>query len=623
MSWNDLTTRWRRGPGLRFRSAGLMRLTCWSVALAALGAFGVGWWQGARAARSFRASQVETLKASASAAADAVGSLLAAGDLSGARRLVATLAQGSGASECRIELPDGGILADLIPSRITQKDLPDPWPAKRSAPEEAPTARPDAVAFEVPITLGASREATLVFVAPLPAGTNDAEALLAGLVSAGVAAATVAGAMLLGRRWLADLLALGEAAAAAAAGEPHRDALRIDERIGRLAPAWNSLLPRLCPDEAAPGLRTGDGESRAESHDGRGVCDTLWHGILVVDSSRRVRYLNGAAALLLGARREAAVGADVSEMIRHGDTMDAIARATSGDTSVRASFERVAEEGADEGVLRFSVRPLRSSDGGDAAFVLIEDVTQQRLAERSHQAFVAQATHELRTPLTNIRLYVDELLEGDMQSPEERGRCLEVVSHESRRLERMVGDMLSMAEIDAGTLRLRPDDVHLEAMLHDLERDFKAQAEAHHIKLEFKLPPKYPHLVGDRDKIHLTLANLIGNALKYTPDDGTVAVTVRPGPSDVRFEVADSGIGIREDELELVFRSFYRSKDKRIEGVTGTGLGLAIARQIARLHGGDITVASVVDRGSTFTFVLPLAGSSSAAPPAPPAAMAA
>jgi PAS domain S-box-containing protein len=596
----------RRGPGLRFRSTGLNRLSAWSIGVAAVAAFAVAWWQSDRAARTFRDTQIETLQTAARSSADAMGSLLAAGDLSGARRLVGTLAQGAAASECRLELPGGTVLADVVASRITARELPNPWPSG-GAKDETRTVVGDHVAFTVPVSLGSSRAATLIFTAPLPAGTNEAEALLAGAIAAGVAAAAVSGAIMAGRRGLRDLLALSEVTAAAAAGEPHRDALVIDERLGPLAPAWNALIGRILAEQAVQGIRAADGEARVENHDGRGVCDTLWHGVLVVDSSRRVRYLNGAAALLLGVRREAVLGCDVSEMVRHGDTMDAIAKATSGDPSVRASFERLPDDGSDEGVLRFSVRPLRSQDGGDAAFVLVEDVTQHRLAERSHQAFVAQATHELRTPLTNIRLYVDELIEDDNVGPEERGRCLEVISHESRRLERMVTDMLSIAEIDAGTMRLHPDDVRLEPMLRDLERDFRAQAEGHGIKLEFRLPPKYPPLIGDRDKLHLTLANLIGNALKYTPDGGSVTVTVRPGSNDVRFDVTDTGMGIREDEIDLVFRSFYRSKDKRVEGITGTGLGLPIARQIARLHGGDILVTSVIDRGSTFTLVLPLA----------------
>jgi signal transduction histidine kinase len=596
----------KRGSGVRIRSTGLQRVTLAAIGAGALGAFGITWWQHREAAESFRVTQVGTLETAVRSAADAVGSLVAAGDLSGARRILGGLAQGASATECRLELGDGGILADIVASRISVRTLPASWPAHR-ATEESRELLDDRIAFTMPVSFGGDDGATLRFAAPMPFGASEADALLAAALAALAAGGTVAAAMILGRRALLDLLAVGEVTVAAAAGEPHREALIVDERFGPLASAWNTLLDRIVAEEVPQGTRSSDGESRSESHDGRGVCDTLWHGVLVADGARRVRYMNGAAALLLGVRRETAIGCDVGELVRHGETMDAIARATAGDPSVRASFERMPDGGGDEGVLRFSVRQLRSPDGSDAAFVLIEDVTQQRLAERSHQAFLAQATHELRTPLTNIRLYVDELIEDDNVTPEERGRCLEVISHESRRLERMVSDMLSIAEIDAGTMRLHPDDVRLEPMLRDLERDFRAQAEAHHVRLEFRLPPKYPTLTGDRDKIHLTLANLIGNALKYTPDGGAVTVTVRVGPNDVRFDITDTGLGISEEEIELVFRSFYRSKDKRVESITGTGLGLPIARQIARLHGGDILVQSAIDKGSTFTLVLPMA----------------
>jgi signal transduction histidine kinase len=580
-------------------------MTLAAIGAASVGAFGIGWWQHHASSESFRTTQIGTLETAVRSAADAVGSLVAAGDLSGARRILGGLAQGAGATECRLELGDGGVLADIVASRITARTLPDSWPRQKPV-DESYEIVDDRIVFTMPVSFGGDEGATLRFGAPLPIGASEADALLAAALAALIAGGAVAGAMLVGRRALRDVLAVGEVTVAAAFGEPHREALTIDERYGPVASAWNALLDRVVAKELPQGTRISDGESRAESHDGRGVCDTLWHGVLVADGARRVRYMNGAAALLLGVRRETALGCDVGELVRHGETMDAIARATAGDPSVRASFERMPEGGGDEGILRFSVRQLRSPDGSDAAFVLIEDVTQQRLAERSHQAFVAQATHELRTPLTNIRLYVDELIEDDNVSPEERGRCLEVISHESRRLERMVSDMLSIAEIDAGTMRLHHDDVRLEPMLRDLERDFRAQAESHHIKLEFRLPPKYPTLMGDRDKIHLTLANLIGNAMKYTPDGGAVTVTLRIGPNDVRFDVADTGLGISEEEVELVFRSFYRSKDKRVESITGTGLGLPIARQIARLHGGDILVQSAIDKGSTFTLVLPM-----------------
>ena len=237
--------------------------------------------------------------------------------------------------------------------------------------------------------------------------------------------------------------------------------------------------------------------------------------------------------------------------------------------------------------------------------VIVEDVTQQRAADAARDAFVAQATHELRTPLTNIRLYLEMLLEGEADAAEQE-RSLNVISQESRRLERMVGDMLSVAEIEAGSLKMHVDDVRLDQLLAELENDYQAQAAEARITLAFDLPPKLPVLRGDRDKIALCLHNLIANALKYTPAGGQVVVTAEDREDAFSVRVSDTGLGIAAEERERIFQKFYRAKDERIATVTGTGLGLALAREVARLHGGDITVDSEVNRGSTFTMTIPV-----------------
>jgi signal transduction histidine kinase len=271
----------------------------------------------------------------------------------------------------------------------------------------------------------------------------------------------------------------------------------------------------------------------------------------------------------------------------------------------RSVLEAEPEPGRDA-FLRFTVRPMRKVDTM-AAMVLVEDVTQQRLADRSRNGFVAQATHELRTPLTNIRLYVEAIVEREDQDPAERAQCLNVINEEVRRLERIVGDMLSVSELEAGSLSLMSDDVRLDAMFAQLEADFQMQAKEKQINLEFRLPPKLPVIQADRDKIMMAVGNLVGNALKYTPEGGDVTVTVGTPAGMLTVEVADTGIGISEQDSAQVFEKFYRAKDRRLANITGSGLGLALARQIVRKHGGDITLVSVLDKGCTFTLSLPAA----------------
>ena len=127
------------------------------------------------------------------------------------------------------------------------------------------------------------------------------------------------------------------------------------------------------------------------------------------------------------------------------------------------------------------------------------------------------------------------------------------------------------------------------------------------IALRFELPPKFPLLHADRDKLCLALHNLVGNALKYTPEGGEVRLAARAEGDKVRIEVADTGIGIAEGDLEHVFDRFYRANDRRVAKSTGSGLGLALAREVVRMHGGDITLESTLNEGSTFTMTVPCA----------------
>jgi len=343
------------------------------------------------------------------------------------------------------------------------------------------------------------------------------------------------------------------------------------------------------------------------------LCDAMWQGLVLVDDRLKIKFVNGAGAVFLRGKREEMLSQDAARFITDQRVLDALKAFATGAGRGRAVVEveqdkdpanaalRVGGAGT---VLRFSIRPVRKEDNA-AAIVVVEDITQQRVAEEARNAFVASATHELRTPLTNIRLYVDELLEDPEQDVTKRTTAMNVISQGVRRLERMVSDMLSVSQIEAGTLKLNKGDVRLEPIFEELRADFAEQARQKEIKIKFDLPPKWPQMEGDRDKIMMALHNLIGNAIKYTPAGGEVTVRASADGKNFSCDVVDNGIGIKDEEQPLVFEKFYRAKDKRIANVTGTGLGLAIAREVVRLHGGDIGLKSQIDKGSTFTMTLP------------------
>jgi signal transduction histidine kinase len=319
-----------------------------------------------------------------------------------------------------------------------------------------------------------------------------------------------------------------------------------------------------------------------------------------------VKHINGAAASFLRTKRDIAIGTDVRTLIEQRDVLESLESIVTGGVRRKVTLEVQREGEQGTGVLRFSIRPVRREDSA-AAMISIDDITQQKVAEESRNAFVAHATHELRTPLTNIRLYLETAMEEGENDPAVRGKALNVINQEARRLERIVGEMLSVSEIEAGSLRIKRDDVRLDVLFDDLRTEYQPQAQDKSITLVFNLPPKLPVINGDRDKILVAMHNLVGNALKYTPIGGSVTIDVQTDAKQLAFAVRDSGIGISADDAERIFERFYRAKDPRVEKITGTGLGLTLAREVVRLHGGEITVDSELNKGSTFTITLPVA----------------
>jgi PAS domain S-box-containing protein len=536
-----------------------------------------------------------------------IESMLADNDLSAVRRLVLNVRKYYDLQQCRIMLPGGQVIADADPTKITLKTLPEKWAA---GPLEAPAAAANGgpIIYRQYLLVPGRGGATLELVAPVQSAAA-AQWRLAGGIGA-IAAAGLACLWIIYRRTRSQLMPLGlirEALLAIRNGETVKEALAIGGKLSPEAVAWNELIAemaKLQQQATAEQAKEMLGARRESRSDLVNACDALPHGVIVLDDQAHVRYANGAAAIFLQCKREALIGGDIASFIQRDDIREAVQAAQSGNARQRKTIEIDRQEEQGHSVFRFGVRPLRR-DNGSTVLITIEDITQQCVAKSSRNSFIAQATHELRTPLSNIRLYVETAQNEGEKDPVMRAKCLNVINDESRRLERMVGEMLSVSEIEAGSLKIHNDDVRLDKMFEELEADYKAQAKDKKITLQFNMPPKLPVIHADRDRLILAVHNLIGNAMKYTPSGGQVTVAVRSEGQQLLVDVSDTGIGIDEQEQQLVFDKFYRSKDPRVGKITGSGLGLALAREVVRLHGGDITLKSELNKGSTFTLSLP------------------
>jgi signal transduction histidine kinase len=246
---------------------------------------------------------------------------------------------------------------------------------------------------------------------------------------------------------------------------------------------------------------------------------------------------------------------------------------------------------------------LARAEAETAQRLLTEQNERLREADRLKDEFVALVSHDLRTPLTSIMGYL-ELAREEPQTPELE-RYLEVVGRNAERLLRQVNDLLFVAQLQAGRLALEPEDVELDDIVRDAVALLQPRADAKSIELTTSVE-HVPPVHVDRGRIQQVLDNLVANALKFTPDAGTVHVSLRRDGDVVRLEVTDTGIGIGAEDQKKLFSRFFRAQSAVQRQLPGTGLGLYISRVVAEAHQGALSVDSTLGRGSTFRLELPL-----------------
>jgi signal transduction histidine kinase len=237
------------------------------------------------------------------------------------------------------------------------------------------------------------------------------------------------------------------------------------------------------------------------------------------------------------------------------------------------------------------------------------DISSDRLVEQMKSDFVSTVSHELRTPLTSIYGFAETLLRQDVLFGEdERRTFLGYIASESQRLTGIVDALLNVARLDTGDLQVNLSATDVRDVVGEAVETMQgAGANGHRFVVE--LPDEPLPATADRDKLRQVCSILLDNALRYSPEGGTVTVGVERKQGTVEVSVADEGIGIPQSDQEQIFRKFYRGADAETRiGQGGTGLGLFIARGLVTAMGGRIWVESREGEGSTFAFELPAAG---------------
>ncbi|MBM3928343.1 MAG: ATPase, partial [Sphingomonadales bacterium] len=248
---------------------------------------------------------------------------------------------------------------------------------------------------------------------------------------------------------------------------------------------------------------------------------------------------------------------------------------------------------------------MRVETAADHRLIHLSDRTASAAADRIRVDFVANASHELRTPLASLLGFIETLREGAGDEPAIRERFLSVMDDEARRMERLVGDLMSLSRIEAEKFRLPETPVDLAELGRDVCRELAAGGGTRggDLTLDVTEPAG---VLGDRVQLSQLMHNLVGNAMKYGRHGTPVAITVAPdGDAMVRITVADEGDGIAPEHLPRLTERFYRVDPGRSRAVGGTGLGLAIVKHIVERHRGRLQIDSTVGKGTTVTALLP------------------
>jgi PAS domain S-box-containing protein len=323
------------------------------------------------------------------------------------------------------------------------------------------------------------------------------------------------------------------------------------------------------------------------------VVEHVGDGVVLVDEDGVVRLWNPAAERITGIAADEAVGRPAAEILRPWESL--VPLTATPDTAETRPVEANGRE------LWLSVTGVSFPGGAVYAF---RDLTAEQAVERLKSDFVATVSHELRTPLAAIYGSALTLRREDVMLPEsQRAGLLEVIAGESDRLARIVNDILWASRLESGALPTTIqvcDGAELARGIVEAARSYVPP----NVSLEFDAPEDVPALAADPDKVRQVLSNLVENAVKYSPEGGTVTVSLAPHGDRLRFAVEDEGLGVPPEEQRRIFEKFYRLDPQLSRGVGGTGLGLYICRELVQRMGGRIWVESDGRTGSRFVVEL-------------------
>jgi two-component system, OmpR family, phosphate regulon sensor histidine kinase PhoR len=328
-------------------------------------------------------------------------------------------------------------------------------------------------------------------------------------------------------------------------------------------------------------------ELRRERAETAALVQSMTEGVIAADGRGRITTANPAARRLLGYEAEQNLP-DLPELFRIKAAREVVDAVLAGTPVQNRELE------LDDSVLIVNARPLPA--GG--AVLVLHDVTELRRLEAVRRDFVANVSHELKTPLTSISGYAETIL-TDRPAPELEHRFLATIVSNTRRMQRLVDDLLDLSRIESGRWQPNPETVDVVASARDAWAGLGERAAAGGVEFTVEVPPDATVVDADPDAVRQVLTNLFDNSLRYTPRAGRITLRSKADGTGVLLSVSDTGPGIPSEHLPRIFERFYRADSARSREEGGTGLGLAIVKHLVEAHGGRVWAESERGRGTT------------------------
>jgi len=409
-------------------------------------------------------------------------------------------------------------------------------------------------------------------------------------------------AVIFARRIVTPIMQVANAAKAIGRGEFDQEIeATTRNEVGILVEEFNTMRRN---------LKLAEEHLRQEAEKMTAVVNSIAEGLIVLDKNNCILHINPTAERLLGIDTKLR-GLEIGTAIKDYEMYAAIEKSQARvDRYETHSFEVALNRGEQQIILKMLASPFLDDERQLLGTVyVIEDITEAKKIERMKSDFVNLVSHEFRTPLTSIRGFVQLILDGKVGSISPvQERSLTRVLRQARRLEALINDLLDVSRIESGRIEMKQEVVSLVDVATQRIEELKPQADERKITVELIEPDSLPNVMGDSERIGQVFTNLIGNAIKFTPEGSNVTVKLRPEGTYILVQVIDTGPGIPIDKQEKIFDKFYQLSEVQTRQQGGSGLGLSIVKSIVESHGGRVWVRSQEGKGSDFRFILPIAG---------------